>query len=131
MKFDLLIIDDDPDYQFFHKLLAVKTGFHHQPKCFCSGKEVIEFLEDHTYTEENFLLFLDLFMVEIDGWGVLDYIESLNQPHRIKVIVVTSSINIADKRKAMRYKSVIEYIEKPLMKHYLLSIKDSPIFSNI
>jgi response regulator of citrate/malate metabolism len=129
MNFDLLIVDDDSDYQFFHKLLSVKSEFHLNPKCFSSGKEVIDYLEEQKDSDENILIFLDLYMTETDGWAVVDFIESLNQPHRIKVIIITSSVNIADKKKALRYSCIIEYIEKPLMKNYLISIKDAHLFS--
>lgn len=129
MNFDLLIVDDDLDYQFFHKLLAVKADFHPSPKCFSSGQEVINYLEAQKDFTDNILIFLDLYMTDLDGWAVADYIESLGQSRRIKVIVITSSVNIADKRKALKYNCIIEYIEKPLMKNYLVSIKDAQIFS--
>lgn len=130
MNFDLLIVDDDVDFQFFHKLIALKSDFHSNPKCFSSGKEVIDYLEDQKASRENILIFLDLYMKEVDGWGVADYVEALNQPHRIKVIIITSSLNIVDKRKAMNYSCIIEYIEKPLMKDYLVSLKNAQLFSS-
>lgn len=128
MKFDLLIVDDDSDYKFFHKLLATKTGFHPNPTCFSSGREVIDYLEIHKNDPENILIFLDLYMSEIDGWQVVEYIETLNQPHRIKVIIITSSINISDKRNALKFSCIIEYIEKPLMKNYLFALREAQIF---
>ncbi|AMQ56491.1 response regulator [Algoriphagus sanaruensis] len=130
MNFKLIIVDDDTDYQFFHKLLAMKAEFHHDPICLSSGREAIEYLEKEKDSKDNILIFLDLYMVDMDGWQVLDYIESLDQPHRIKVIVITSSVNMADKKKAIRYSCIIEYIEKPLMKNYLIALKQSQLFLN-
>lgn len=128
MNFDLLIVDDDSKFQLIHQIIAKKSGFHSAPKCFNSGKEVLEYLELNKNLDQNILILLDLFMPEIDGWGVADYVESLNQPHRIKIFIVSSSVNLAEKQKAMRYSCIIEYIEKPLEMNYLESIKDTIFF---
>ncbi|GMQ29706.1 response regulator [Algoriphagus confluentis] len=128
MNFNLLIVDDDPNFLFMHKILAKRSGFHLDPKTFDSGKEVIEYLEQNKGINEKILIFLDLFMPEINGWSVADYVESLGQFHRIKIFIVSSSVNQADKQKALTYSSIIEYIEKPLELNYLETIKESPFF---
>ncbi|TNF43936.1 MAG: response regulator [Cytophagales bacterium] len=128
MNFDLLIVDDDSNYQFIHKLIAKKSGFHADPKCFNSGVEAIEYLEKNKETNENILIFLDLYMPETNGWVVADFVESLNQSQRIKVFIISSSVNLADKQKALKYSCIIEYIEKPLELNYLEAIKDTLFF---
>jgi response regulator of citrate/malate metabolism len=128
MNFDLLIVDDDLNYQFIHKLITKKSGFHSNPKCFGSGKEAIDYLEKNKSSDENILIFLDLYMQEIDGWGVADFVEFLNQPQRIKIFIISSSVNLADKQKAIKYTCIVEYIEKPLELDYLESIKDIYFF---
>jgi len=128
MNFDLLIVDDDTNYQYIHKLFAKKSGFHSEPKCFNSGIEAIEYLEKNKDSNQNTLIFLDLYMPEMDGWGVADYVESLNQSQRIKIFIISSSVNLADKQKALKYSCIIEYIEKPLELNYLEAIKDNNFF---
>lgn len=129
MNFDLIIVDDDPDYIFFHRLLAKKSGLSDNPISFEDGQELIDYIsENNNEKVRNTLIFLDLYMLRIDGWEVLDYLETLKIPNKIKVIVISSSVNMNDKTKAIAYSSVIDYIEKPLLLSYLTKIKDQDIF---
>lgn len=129
MNFDLIIVDDDPDYIFFHRLLAKKSGLSENPISFEDGQELIDYISENNNEKlRNTLIFLDLYMLRIDGWEVLDYLETLKIPNTIKVIVVSSSVNMNDKTKAIRYSSVIDYIEKPLLLGYLINIKQQSIF---
>lgn len=129
MNFKLIIVDDDPEYIFFHKLLSKKSGLCEDPLCFSSGKEIIDYLTPKEDKDlENILIFLDIYMTEVDGWGVLDYLKSLNHQDKIKVVLITSSVSMEDKKKAIQYPNVIEYIEKPLMLNYLVNLKNQIIF---
>ncbi|MFC5190349.1 response regulator [Algoriphagus aquatilis] len=129
MNFDLIIVDDDAEYIFFHKLLAKKSDLNEDPLTFSSGREVIDHLSSIIDQDiNNTLIFLDIYMQDVDGWGVLDYLESVNRHDKIKVILITSSVSMDDKRKAIQYQSVIEYIEKPLMMNYLINLKSQSIF---
>lgn len=129
MKFNLLIVDDDPEYIHLHKILAEKSGFNENPITFRGGQEIIDYISTEIINDfDNTLIFLDIFMFDVDGWEVLDYLESLNIPEKIKVILISSSVNMEDKIKAIKYKSVIEYIEKPLLLNYLSNLKNQCIF---
>ena len=129
MNFDLLIVDDDQYFQFLHKKIAEKSKFHFGPICVSSGEEAIDYIKQkHLDSNNNLLIFLDIYMEGMDGWGVLDYLESLNLPKRFKVILISSSVNHEDKKKAIKSHSVIEYIEKPLLVEYLAMLKDCYIF---
>ena len=125
-NFNLIIVDDDPNFLFIHDVLAKKSDFHQTPLKFEDGYDAIRFLEENM--DKNHLLFLDIYMKTIDGWGVLDFIENKNIPEKIKVILISSSVNVADKNKAMEYSSVIDYIEKPLPVEYLNMLKEQVIF---
>jgi CheY-like chemotaxis protein len=129
MNFELIIVDDDPDYIFFHRILAKKSGICENPISFEDGQEIIDYLSGDIINElGNTLIFLDLYMLRTGGWEVLDYLETLKQTGKIKVIVISSSVNMNDKTKAMGYSSVIDYIEKPLLLSYLTKIKTQTIF---
>jgi CheY-like chemotaxis protein len=67
-------------------------------------------------------------MMDVDGWGVLEFLQSKNLPGKIKVILITSSVSMEDKKRAVQYPNVIEYIEKPLMMNYLINLKNQNIF---
>lgn len=126
----LLIVDDDPQFLRIHDLLAKKSKLDESPLLFKDGREIINFIDKNRNQKNNYLILLDIFMPEIDGWEVLDFIESLGSFHTKKVILVSSSIEQSDKNKAIRYTSVIEYIEKPLLLDYLIRLKNTQIFSS-
>jgi CheY-like chemotaxis protein len=129
MNFDLIIVDDDAEYIFFHKLLAKKSGLSEDPLSFSSGQEVIDYLTSIIDQDfDNILIFLDIYMQDVDGWGVLDFLQTVNHHNKIKVILITSSVSMDDKKKAIQYPTVIEYIEKPLMMNYLINLKTQSIF---
>jgi CheY-like chemotaxis protein len=129
MNFKLIIVDDDPEYIFFHKLLAKKSGLSEDPLCFASGREIIDYLTTQDEKElHNILIFLDIYMMEVDGWDVMDYLKTLDKPEKIKVILITSSVSMDDKKKAIQYPNLIEYLEKPLMMNYLINLKNQTLF---
>lgn len=129
MNFELIIVDDDPEYIFFHKLLAKKSGISENPLTFQGGKELLDHLNANCNPHfKNTLILLDIYMIPMDGWAVLDYLTSLNCLDKIKVVLITSSVNLNDKRKAMQYPGVIEYIEKPLMINNLVELVNRPLF---
>lgn len=129
MNFQLIIVDDDPEYIFFHKLLAKKSGISENPLTFNEGREFIEYLSEIKDRDfSNMLVLLDIYMSDLDGWDVLNFLETLKAENKIKVILISSSVSMEDKRKAMKYTSVIEYIEKPLMLNYLVNLKEQPLF---
>ncbi|MGM0944588.1 MAG: response regulator [Bacteroidota bacterium] len=127
-NFDIILVDDDPDFLFLHEILVKKAGLDSNPKKFSDGQKLVEFLKATPLEKVSLLLLLDIYMPGLDGWAILDYIESLKLPGNIKVILLSSSVNFDDKRKAMEYASVIEYIEKPLMLEYLERLKVQAIF---
>lgn len=58
------------------------------------------------------LIFLDIFMPVLDGWGVLE--EMKKKSVHIPVIMLSSSIDPEDIQRSRRYENVISYISKPL-----------------
>lgn len=124
LKPKVLIVDDDIHYLYVHEILLRKSGICQSPLKFENGKEIIDFFNTNLKPNERYLIFLDIYMPIMDGWGVLDYIESLGYFKEIKVMLLSSSVNYEDKTKALTYTSVIEYIEKPLLLDYLINVKN-------
>jgi len=72
------------------------------------------------------LIFLDLNMPEMDGFGFLE--KFLQLPKAIqemaKVVILTSSSNQSDKKRAEGYSSVTNFLSKPLSLEALKTLKD-------
>lgn len=63
-------------------------------------------------------------MPVMDGWGLLDRIHQGHFESEIKVVMVTSSVDRADKEKAAFYPMIIDFVEKPLNKEKLQQLKE-------
>ena len=88
-----------------------------------SGELAKDYLKKNYQTDQQFLIFLDIYMPNLDGWAVLDFIESSFKTLNIKVILVSSSVNKDDKAKSKEYASVIDYVEKPLLMSHLKDLQ--------
>jgi CheY-like chemotaxis protein len=62
----------------------------------------------------------------MNGWDFLDHIQDKVYAQRLKVAVVSSSINESDRRKAFSYPQVIEFIQKPFRREDCLNLMALP-----
>lgn len=113
MVSNLVLVDDDPLVNKMHKMLLKKYHANIAVVDFNSPQKALEHIAVH-HTE---LIFLDINMPEIDGWEFLSRLKmhSLNA----KVIIVSSSIDPAEKNKAYSHDCVKDFISKPLTREKL------------
>jgi CheY-like chemotaxis protein len=130
MKFDLLIIDDDELFLFLGKHEVTKSNFHQQPLLFNSATAALEWLLEPQHITRNLLLFLDINMPVLNAWGFLDQLKTITFPYQIHVVIVSSSTDPQDFKKAETYPMVIKFFEKPLTKNLLQSLKTEKILSD-
>jgi CheY-like chemotaxis protein len=121
MKFETVITDDDEMVIFLHKLSVVESGLCEKPVIAYNGTQAFQYIATHA--NDSFLILLDLNMPEMDGWQFLDAIQKIKDT-RIYVVVVTSSVDARDRKKAYSYPQVIDYVEKPLSIENCLQIKN-------
>ncbi len=130
MSLQTLLVDDDKIVIFLHKTMVVKTGISTQPLVFNDGKQALDFLKAQ-YSEENaYLILLDINMPIMNGWEFLDAIQELSYANKLYIIMVTSSVDGADKEMAKKYPQVIGYIEKPIDLNKWKSIKEIPVIAD-
>jgi PAS domain S-box-containing protein len=118
-----VLIDDDPVVLMLQTNNVITAGLDSEAKSFLSGVEGIQYLKEQVEagSSDTFLILLDINMPEMDGWSFLDRLNIENFPLDIYVIMVTSSTNAADKRKAQAYPRVISFVEKVLTKEKVSS----------
>ncbi|NHE57324.1 response regulator [Cyclobacterium plantarum] len=109
----ILLVDDDPIVILLQKKLMEKAGISHEVTSFNNGEDLVGFLAENALPDEDYLMFLDINMPGLSGWDVLDTLDAMNLSQRIEVIIITSSIEAADKRKANKYKRVVDFWVKP------------------
>ncbi|MGB7843379.1 MAG: response regulator [Salinimicrobium sp.] len=114
MKMDIVIVDDDAVVLFLHKILVNKTlhsGCSHE---FDNAERALEFILERKDTQQPLLVLLDINMPCMTGWQFLEVLQEKISAKNVFVVMVTSSVNSSDKKKAEQYPLVVEYLEKPL-----------------
>lgn len=118
----IFIIDDDPIVVFgIKKMLNIcKLGTNVQS--FGNGKEAIEGIKNMIARNESApdVLFLDINMPIMDGWQFLEEFVALPLTKRVRINIITSSIDHFDKENWEFYKAkthhLIDFRNKPIAK---------------
>lgn len=114
----IMLVDDQKMANFINKKLIEVTDFAEKIVDYTLPQ--IALLEIDS--EKPDLIFLDLNMPEINGWGFLDVLKERND--HTQVVIVTSSTSALDMQKAQNYNQVIDFLIKPLNKTSILNLKN-------
>lgn len=114
-----MVVDDDEIILFLHSKIIQSVGLHKSPKTFSSARKALDFFDSLSPETAPILLFLDINMPVMDGWGLLDIIHQETFDKKIEVVMVTSSVDQRDKDRAASYSKIIEFVEKPFSKAHL------------
>jgi len=121
----VLLIDDDPGNNMISKMFLKKI---------LPGAKVLAFTDPQagvTYILENYIkepvptiLLLDINMPNLNGWEVLDILNTQADIIKkyITIYILSSSIDSFDKQKANSQPLVTAFIEKPLKVETLKNI---------
>jgi CheY-like chemotaxis protein len=119
----VLLVDDNDSDNFLHQLVIEQSGIAAKIEVASNGKEAIEFLKENWQngSQENSssqpdIIFLDINMPVMDGWEFLEAYQRLEDEQKGNIIIVmlTTSLNPADKIKADKISIINGYYYKPL-----------------
>jgi CheY-like chemotaxis protein len=121
----VLLIDDDDIYNFLNKSLVEISGLSKAVQICKSAQEGLLLLESSTTDALPDVILLDIMMPDMDGHGFLAEFAKLPAKisDRIKIAMLTSSLDPEDKERSFQYKAVIDFIEKPLNQIKLEGLK--------
>lgn len=120
----IYIIDDDPGVLFLHKIMVREGKLSDSPSAYSDAGDAFESILPLDEQNTRILVFLDINMPRIDGWDFLRMLEENVKHADIKVVMVTSSLSLADREKSREFEAVIDFWEKPLDEEQVAGLKE-------
>lgn len=126
---NILLVDDDITFVFLTKRIILATKIVTNINEFNDSQDAIEFLKDNTDDTDLLpdVIFLDLSMPVMDGWGFLEEYIAIEKKikKKIPLFIVSSSISPHDIDRAKNFSMVTDFIIKPLVKEKFIEIMES------
>jgi len=124
----IMLIDDNEIDNFINEKLIKAYYFAENVYVHTSTRSALEFLKNIEVTldeiPENLIpshILLDINMPILDGFNFLDEFETFapELKKKIRIAMLTTSLNPLDVEKSKQYKSVVKFIHKPLTEQEL------------
>ena len=118
----VMLIDDNELDNFVNKKLIENEHFAGQVLIQPSGISALEYLKKQTGNGEiPDVVFLDIMMPNMDGFGFLEEFEKLNEDvkKKSKIVMLSTSESFKDLNLANQSKYVYKFLNKPLSKSVL------------
>jgi CheY-like chemotaxis protein len=116
----IMLVDDNPDDNFFHEREIRKVNPETIVIIKNSGIDALEYLKSKKAGENirPVLIFLDINMPRMDGWEFLDEYKQLDKKlqSKVTIIMLTTSDNPVDIARTKAFPFITDYIIKPLTK---------------
>ncbi|MDX1772546.1 response regulator [Oceanihabitans sediminis] len=127
----ILLIDDDIATNEYHEIIINIAGVANKVHSVTSGQEGLDYLTskgNYNGKEDSFpqpdLIFLDINMPAMNGFEFMEEYENLDEGQKGKHIFVmlTSSLNPDDKKRAIENNYIQDFMDKPLTKELVLKL---------
>jgi len=127
----VIIIDDSEVDRYIAKYFIETHNFTNEIIEFELAQEAIKFLENNKdgFQQLHVLILLDIRMPQMDGFEFLEEINEFlnNNKENCSIIILTSSFDVSDRKRAKENPFVKNFISKPLNEAKLQEIKKCSI----
>lgn len=128
MKKNILLIDDDQIFNFLSTKVLQRLGITEGIHTAANGRDALDLIKECFTSKENFpdVIFLDINMPIMDGFGFLEAFKKIATPLKEKVVIaiVTSSQDSNDIRRAKEL-GITHYLTKPISEKTLRPVLES------
>lgn len=124
----IMLIDDSDIDNMVNKHILGRNNIAENILVFTSANDALLYIEKNKSTNDPNIfpsvILLDINMPIMNGFGFLFEFEKLNPEliEKVKVVMLTSSVDPNDIRKSKEFKSVKSFISKPLSLEHLENI---------
>lgn len=120
----VMLIDDNEIENFVNKKLIETTEFSAETDCCLSAEAALEQIRTSRIDELPEIIFLDIKMPGMDGFGFLDEFAMLPPEvhQRVKIIMLSTSESFKDLNRANKNRFVFRFLNKPLLEQALDAI---------
>ena len=123
-----MLIDDSDIDNMVNKHILSKSNVAENIIVFTTANDALTYLEKNKDSVDEYvipqIILLDINMPIMNGFGFLVEFEKMSEKlvDKIKVIMLTSSVDPNDIRRSKEYKSVKSFISKPLSLEHIVNI---------
>ncbi|MBA2582767.1 MAG: response regulator [Bacteroidetes bacterium] len=119
----ILLVDDNAADNYFHKIIIKEMNFTENIEVALDGEQALTFVKKENQIPPE-LIFLDINMPRMDGWDFLEAYRELSEEQKSDTIVImlTTSLNPEDEKKAEQFAEVVGFKIKPLTVEMLTEI---------
>lgn len=118
-KINCIVVDDDPINNTICQMIISRAAPQADIQTFTIPEEGFAYISKQYLTTDNpTVLFLDINMPSWSGWDFLDQFEKLDNKikRKIQIYILSSSVDLNDKKRVEDNKNVVGFIAKPLTK---------------
>jgi len=111
----ILLVDDNNEDNVYHKIILKQMDIVNRIDIVVNGLEALAYLKKENQIPPE-LIFLDINMPKMNGWEFLEQYKHLDvkQKARVVIMVLTTSQNPDDIKKAKEIQEVTGFKTKPL-----------------
>lgn len=106
-----MLVDDDEASNYLSRTILDDIDAAKQIEVAEDGDIACELIEKDDCPD---IIFLDIRMPRMSGFDFLNRMNKKGHCSKSKVVLLTSSTRKEDREKALQYKNVVDYLEKPL-----------------
>lgn len=121
-KLNFIVIDDSKLDCFIAEKIIRNTGKCEQIRSFLKAKEALDFISNAPHDEQSrTIILVDIQMPIMNGFEFVEAFEQLpgNIVNNYTIYIISSSINETDLSKVHNYRSVKQFLNKPLTSNNL------------
>jgi CheY-like chemotaxis protein len=119
----ILLIDDDAEDNYFHQIVINEMNITERIEVALNSVEALNFLKKENQTHPD-IIFLDINMPKMNGWEFMEAYKELRIDQKAKgfVVMLSTSENPEDKKRAGQFSEIIGFSSKPLTEETLNGI---------